>query len=247
MPGLILKYGNYTHQPAECELSTDAEAIYSQGGIIVGQVIRWDIQGFLHADTKAQLTSALADLEAAYSIQGQDAIFYLDDSSTPTHHALRSSNTVDGVRVVRPPHFPEGKGAEYTTFRRYSIGLEATYHTNFSTNILAFYESVSFRGGGPRDDFLLTLEGLPQEQRLNQYTVFEATQEGSAIGQLLYPNPPDPLWPANLSNKWAPPTKKTPKRYGPPGQPRYREWEISWNYQFKSAVPLLGDPNLYPG
>src|SRR4029077_8154957 len=88
----------------------------------------------------------IAALRSAYNVNGLDLGLYLDDGVTPTDHVLASSTTLGGTRVTAL-EFPNGSGAEYSTFRSYSITVEADT-PDTSQNLLDFSETLSFAGTG---------------------------------------------------------------------------------------------------
>mgnify|MGYP003331113519 CR=1 FL=1 len=68
---------------------------------------------------------------------------------------------------------------------------------NPAVQILAWHESLSFEGGGPRTLHLQTLNGLPQKQTVAQSTPYKVIQDGTAIGRLAYPAFPGSIWPGD--------------------------------------------------
>lgn len=242
---MYLSYGSYTHPAGEVTVAIQRTPTFNEGGQLYGYKETWHIQGFLQAVDQRSLTTALNSLKAAYSQQAGDLVLHLDDG-TFTTHALLAVNCIGGTRVVGGPSFPDGKGAEYSTYRNYEITVEGDV-PNVDANLMAFMEVVTFEGdGGPLTVILQTLTGQPQKQTTAQQTPFRATQQGSAIGHFAYPPIPLPIWPDALIHPRVKPTKKLPKRSGPIGRPTYTEWEVSWSYEFESVTPLVGDPTAWP-
>lgn len=209
-------------------------------GVRRGYKETWQIQGFLQAATTAALTAAIQALEIAYSYDGLAIGLFFDDG-TASAHGVIVANTIGGSRVVSGPEYGQGAGAEYSTFRSYSIVVEFDI-PDLRYNVVAYSESLSFEGGGPMDLHLQPLVGFPQKQRVAEATPYRVTQEGSAIGLAAYPVPNFPIWPAALIWPKARFSRKSPKRSGPGGAPVYTEFEITWHYEFEDALPLLGDP-----
>src|SRR3569623_1863535 len=114
---MILAYGSYRHALGEANLTIQRDTILSPANLAIGWRERWHIQGRLQAATVEQLSSAIIAIENAYRVSQQDAVLYLPDGVTRTAHQLLNSKTYGGVRVTRPPSFPAGDGAEYSTFR----------------------------------------------------------------------------------------------------------------------------------
>jgi hypothetical protein len=241
---MYLKYGNYQHAANEVSVVISRQGIFSDGGIPRGVRERWDIQGRLQAADQASLTAAINALTAAYSLQAQDVGFFLDGGQ-PTSHVISAATTNGGVRVVVPPSFPEGKGAEYSTFRSYTIALEAERLDGQAT-LLNWTETLRFRGGGPQFAFLEPINGSPQKQLLKQATTFHATQSGEALGYLSYPLPATPIWPDAEHVNQREVHYELPKRSGRPGSPTYTQFKIGWSYQFEDSGPLVGLPTAWP-
>lgn len=234
---MILKYGAYAHALGEATIVISTSALATPRGGKIGQRERWEIAGFLQAATQADLTRAIDALKAAYAIDGQELAIYLPDGVTRTSHVLGASR----ARVVSGPSFPEGRGAEYSTYRSYQIVIEADMPTwAAGAAPLVWEESLSFSGGGARFVYLTTLAGPPQRQRVAQATTFRVTQAGRAIGEVAYPAPSGPLWPAAEHID-----QRRIERHSP-RQPRagggWTEYEIAWHYAFESAWPLAGEP-----
>jgi hypothetical protein len=240
---MYLKYGTYRHADNEVSVVISKEGLFTSG-LSRGVRERWSIAGRLQAADQAGLTAAIDALAAAYSVQGQDVAFYRDNDQ-PTSHAISSAATNGGVRVVVPPSFPEGKGAEYSTFRNYTIVLEAEL-LDPSATLVSWHESLSFSGGGPQFAFLEPINGLPQKQLLKQFTTFRAAQAGEAVGYLGYPVPPPPLWPDAEHAGARQIRYELPQRMGPPGRPVYTHFKVSWSYSFEDAGPLVGLPTAWP-
>jgi hypothetical protein len=205
---------------------------------------RWDIQGRLQAADQATLSAAITALETAYSVPGQDVGFYFDDGA-PTTHLIRSADTIGGVRVVVPPGYPQGKGAEYSTFRGYAIALEAELADD-RAGLLNWHETLGFKGGGPQFGFLEPINGLPQKQLLKQFTTFRATQSGEAVGYLGYPSPAAPIWPEAEHINQREIRYELPRRSGPPASASYTQFKVTWSYTFEDAGPLVGSPTPWP-
>jgi hypothetical protein len=241
---MYLKYGNYQHATNEASVVISKQGIFAESGISRGVRERWDIQGRLQAADQAGLTAAIHALSAAYALQGQDIGFFFDDGQ-PSSHRIQSAATNGGVRVLVPPSFPEGKGAEYSTYRGYTLAVEAEWLDSEST-LLHWTESLSFRGGGPQFAFFEPLGGLPQKQLLKQATTYFATQTGSAVGQLGYPPAPSPLWPAAEHVDRREVRYELPKRSGPTSSATYTQFKVSWTYHFEDASPLVGLPTAWP-
>jgi len=241
---MYLKYGNYQHAANEVSVVISKQGLFTEAGIGRGVRERWNIQGRLQAADQTSLTTAIEVLAAAYGLPAQDVGFYLDDGQ-PTSHVISSAATNGGVRVVVPPSFPEGKGAEYSTFRNYTIALEAEL-LDPRAALLSWSEVLSFKGGGPQFAFLQPINGLAQKQLLKQATTFHATQSGHAVGYLGYPLPAAPIWPEAEHVDQREVRYELPQRMGPPGSATYTQFKVSWSYSFEDAGALVGSPTAWP-
>jgi hypothetical protein len=241
---MYLKYGTYQHPAGEASVVISKQGLFSDAGLPRGIRERWDIQGRLQAADQAALTTAINALTAAYALQGQDVGFYFDNGQ-PSSHQIDSSETNGGVRVVVPPSFPQGKGAEYSTFRNYSLALEAELLDPEAT-LIGWNERLNFSGGGPQFAFLQPITGLPIKQQLRQATTYRAAQSGEAVGYQSYPTPATPLWAASEHVHLREIHYELPKRMGPPGSPTYTHYRVTWSYRFESATPLVGSPTPWP-
>ena len=226
---MFLKYGSYQHDPSEVALMIDKEAILSPDGVQFAERIRWDIVGRIHASNQATVNAAVKALEAAYSRNNQDAGFYMDDG-TPTAHVLINSQSLYGVKVVRPPRFPQGDGGEFSTFRNYQISLEAEYPTTTDGVLMGYEETIQFRGtGGSKWRLRETLNTVPQIQFIKQATVIHVIQQGRAEAVGAYPYPPNPIWPdyEHLDLREIGRASMRDK---------YRRKSVTWAYHFSAAV-----------
>ncbi len=241
---MFLRYGSYSHAVSEAAIQISRRPRYNEGGQSNGYTETWRIDGFLQAANVSALTVAIAAMKLGYSVRFRD-LALLNDDGTPTAHYLSNALCVGGVRVVDGPNFPESAGAEYTTYRHYNITVEGTLLQQ-DLIYLAFHESLSFEGGGPRDVFLTPLDGLPVKQRVASATTYRVSQDGSAIGQFGYPPIPAPIWPTAEHIDQRRITRDSPKRDGPVGAPYFTEFKVNWAYRFESPIPLLNTPTRFP-
>lgn len=239
---MYLKYGNHQHAAGEVILNgIMQEGVASDEGVVYQINERWNLEGRLQisdqgsaAANQAEMTVQINALKAAYATNGRDIGFY-DDSGNLTSHSITSASTQRGVQVVQQPSFPEGRGAEYSTFRTYTIVVEAQYgYTGGGGSVLQWTEAVSYRGtGGPTWGFLVPINGDPQKQLLTQQSTHWAYQRGRATGRASYPVPPAPMWPT-LEHQ-----EMRDIEYAiPSGQSNKRT--VSWSYAFEATSPLSG-------
>lgn len=238
---MYVQYGAYKHASGEVAIQPiGRNAFRNEAGVVYGFTERWKLSGFLQTATPALMTVAIAALEAAYSKQFQNLGLFNDDGS-PTAHGILSANTRGGVQVVGPPSYPQGFGAEYSTFRSYEIILE--WDRIFpGTGLIAFTESIHYSGGGPLNLHMETLNTPPQKQLVKQFTTFRAVQRGMAIGEFSYPFAPPPIWPGDLEKALPELDVTAPKRFGV----NFAEYGLQWAYYFAAAYPLVGDPDVWP-
>lgn len=238
---MYLAYGNYRHADNEAEYTISTSPVETDDGDLYASVTTWQISGQIHADTTAQLVTALRTLEAAYSTWDRDLVFYDDNGNVC--HALRSAGSSSGVRVIGFG-YPNGTGAQLSTFRDYTITVQAEYPVG-ATPYRSFRETLSFQGGGPERAVLEIVNGPPQEQILKSQTAFRAVQSGSAVGLYGYPPVPPPLFPGKERVQSVPPGNP---QFGSPRvrQGRATDFPVSWSYEFWSATPMAGFPNRRP-
>ncbi|MFA5262239.1 MAG: hypothetical protein WC378_00330 [Opitutaceae bacterium] len=239
-----LIYGNYQHDVGDAEVSISRDGLVSELGRMYAVRERWTVNGRLHGTSVSDVNSKVAALLAAYSVNGLD--LYLSGSS----HILRSSETINGTRVVLPPHFPKGNGAENSTFRSYTLAVEGEYAYTDRSVLLSWSESLSFTGtGGPVWGFLEVLNGPPQQQMFMQQSVVRCSQRGSAVcvpdsahrNEYLGHWPPSPpIWP-----QWEHGDRRN-ITYEKPSD-LYGKRTTSWAYEFSANVPLGAYPNASAG
>ena len=243
-----LKYGNYTHPDSEATVVISASAEIDSRNRVYQKRHRWDIAGYLQASTQALLKVEIDSLVGAYGLHGRDLIFY--DNAGNVFHSLLNVNTIGGVRVVNGVNFPESgeNNAEASTYRRYTMTVEADVSGGLAANtILEWQEVIDIQGGGPRDVFTELISGSPHKERVNDQTVYRATQTGSAVGWQAYPIPPSAIWPSSeMRSDRKGPSHGIPKLTGSGSGMTLTHYPIEWGYSFASAGPLTGLPNLPP-
>lgn len=191
-----IKYGEYTHDTNECTIAISRRGLYTEDGSRYGYRDRWEITGMLQAASQGALTGAIDGLKAAYAENGLDIGLYTDSGSA-TSHSITSEDTTTGTLVMEGPDFPEGEGAEYTTFRHYRIVLEAETTGDTGGLLVSYQETLLYRGtGGPVWRYLPVLTGPPQQQMLQQQSTRWLFQRGRAEQAVTYPARPGPLLPA---------------------------------------------------
>jgi len=237
---VIIQYGSYFTADHECTVIIDKEAVMNAAGQPYALRHTWSIEGMLNAADTAAVVVAMQALERAFAPWFFD--LYLLDSSGNICHAMPSRGSLTGVKIIKPPHYPKGDGAELSTFRNYAITATADYPYGGGVNPLkAFTETLAFRGGGPRQTVVECVDVEPQPQLLNLFTAFRAVQTGSAIGMFGYPPIPPPIFPGALEEAGEPVFTSPSLMYG-----TYVDFGVSWSYRFSSPTPLVGLPNQWP-
>jgi hypothetical protein len=239
-----LVYGNYEHDVGDADVSISREGLISALGRMFAIRQRWDVNGRLHGNTVAEVNAKVLALMSAYSVNRQD--IYINGSN----HIMRSSDTINGTRVVVLPHFPVGSGGENTTFRTYRLAVEAEYAYSGDSVLLSWGESMSFRGtGGPSWGYLETLNGMPQRQMFMERTVYYCKQVGTAIvapdslhrndyGYYWPPSPP--IWPSLEHGDRREITYEEPADM-------YGSRVTHWSYDYSSDSLLAAYPHAASG
>lgn len=243
---IYLKYGGYQHTDDTVTFTIDVSSNETDGGDLYESVHTWSIEGQIQGSDTADVVAKFRALEAAYAVWFQDLVFY-DASGAATHRLLNDGST-SGVRIIKPPSYPRGDGAQLSTFRDFSIQAQAVYPASGDQgNVLRSYnETLSFAGGGPERTVVECVNVRPQEQLLKLWTAATVRQAGSAVGLFAYPEIPPPLFPGKERIRSDPPgnpQKGSPQKRGG----KYVNYPISWSYEFVSGTPLYGDPNRWPG
>lgn len=231
---MYVKYGSHQHEVDEVALVITREAVYNDSRVRTHIRERWDLQGML-IGTTSELSTKIAALESAYATDGYDIGLYTD-AGAETEHVMLSDDQIGGNRVVQPPSYPEGKGAEYATIRTYSASVEGLRAAGTST-LLHWAESIEWRGtGGPNWVYQVPLYTPIQAQQLSMASVVTITQSGEAIGDGIYPTPPGPIWPSQELG-----TARTIRRERPAMNDTTRR--VQWSYTFLAPSALPGYPS----
>jgi len=181
MSQLRLKYGSYAHPASEAAVSIHKEGLLNDEGEIWAIRQVWDITGRLEADTQAELTTKIKQLEEAYNKRVSRVALEFANTGAATAHVMDGSNTISGIQVLRPPSYDNPIGAEYSTFRTYSIQIEAVTQTGsiIGGGIINWEETIAVRGGFPIDVLVTTINTLPVRQRVAGASPTTVRQTGS--------------------------------------------------------------------
>jgi hypothetical protein len=240
--GFHQRYGSYVHADHETTVSISKQGLENDAGELYAQRVTWNVSGQILGDDTSAVVTACAALEAAYRERGRDARLY--DASGNVVAELTDGNALTGVRVVQPVAYPLGDGAQFSTFRDYTVVLSADYllDSGLRSRLRAFTEAVTLFGGGPVRDVVECVNAPAQEQVVSAFSAYRATQSGRAVGIFDYPAAPAPLWPAKLARAGTF-TRETPRRING----RDVDFPLSYQFEFVSGTPLLGVPNRFPG
>lgn len=248
---MYFSYGSYRAALNESAITMQRHDLTSEAtGYLYGFEETWTVSGFLQAATTAALMPLIGALEVAFS-RGNQPARLIDNDGVTVRRLLPALTPLGGTYVLSGPSYPaSGEGdAEWSTFRRYQvvISCRALYPSVPATTLLAFNESLTFTGGGPRFVFRQPLIGLPQRQQVAQSTPYVVTQRGRAVCLGTYPTPPSPIWPEAEHTDRRRVTPDNPKKQGGPVGNVYVEWPIEWEYYFEGASPFVGLPNVLQG
>ena len=240
---MYLRYGSYSHAQGEVTLSSiTRNAVTGDNGIVTSIKEQWILDGRLQvADTgnvesnQAAVSSAVSGLKAAYKLNKQDIGFYTD-GGVLTSHSIKNNETIFGVRIASL-QFPEGRGAEHSTFRSYRIVVEADFVFQSNEEYTAWNETIAFSGtGGATFGLLQPLTGYAQPQLLTESSPCYAVQSGRAARLKIYPVPGGPIW-------GAPPEHVEQRQisYGVSASDNNMR-SVDWTYVFEAPGPLTGYP-----
>ena len=231
---MYLYYNGLWFDANEAEITLSRRRTYNPQNKLQKETHVWNVNGVRQAANQAALTTSINTFES-YMQDGGDIGLYLDDQTTLTSHYLVSSQSLGGTKIV-DLSYPQGKGAEYSTFRTWSFTLEADFAPKFVGILgpIEFEESLTFEGGLPRKVWLECAVGPPQEQLVSQQTTYRATQTGSAKQISVPPSVPPAIWPDALISRQI--SKVTQSGNG-------LTFGRSWTYTFESDEPLYAEPH----
>lgn len=241
---MYVKYGSHQHASGECHVGIARQGLRSDHGILYAIRETWTITGMLIGANSAALTTSIAALEAAYSLDTGDLYLY-EDTGTATAHSLLSADTIGGTRVTQHPSFPTGSGAEYATHRTYVIVVEGDRYTG--ADLLSFNEQITFTGGGMEWGFLPVLNGTPPRQIFREQTPYKAIQTGHSTHLTRYPVPPGPMWPGAEHVTQRQITYNGPMRTGLGGFVQFIGYGVQWSYTFEDTSGFAGSPHTWGG
>lgn len=242
---MIFQWGSYTHDADELGLKIRNRQVFDKFGRVMASVVEYHLLGAKIGTSKANLTTQLDALEAAYINSGfKDIKLLHNDGSTETSHTLLNSETFGGTHCV---HFdyPEGvwkMGPEYANRRTYYIVLRG--EKRYGSGLYAWTERLSIRGtGGPKWRYMPSMTGPPVAQILQQQTPFYYVQQGMAIGRYARPAPPSPIFPTIEHADMREVTFTTPEEIRVGGADKYG---VSWRYVMEATNAQGFSGLIYP-
>jgi hypothetical protein len=233
---MILQYGAYPHQPAECHFDVDKSKTFDPDGVAISFVETWNVRGRIEGSSRADLTAKLQALEAAYSVDGHNLTLFDIDGTTPTIHRMVSANSLYGVQITRFG-YEDSNNAEYSTFRNYSYTAQVEYLLNPSGPTAGFnnsyQSSISYVGNGGANFIVKPMRnGSPVKQIISDQTPVQVTQTGSVTNRVAQPSADAPIYgTAHLlpGTQLKHDTRKT--------SGGATEFVTSWSYQFLASLP----------
>ncbi len=237
-----LRYGSYLFPVNGVEVATSQTTLRSDATIPYGQRRRMEVHGYLEGSGQEDLSSKADQLKLALRKPYQN-LELLTDGNKVTDTNLKAAFSLTGVVVTEGPNFPSSRGAEYSLQREFTFVAEADYFLPGLGNFLmAFKETLTFRGGKPVYVMKRALDGPPQRQKVWAQTEYYVSQAGEAVSfQFPYPDPAPPLFPQALKEAGTI-TRTGPDRTGPDF---YQNYRTSWQYEFESVTPLSAQPNVW--
>ena len=251
---MYYQYGNYRFDDDAVSSVFTCPAKLDSNGIPYAYSPQFKLSGWISitdtgtvAGNQAAMTAKLAEFEAAFSRQFQNFALY-DNAGNLTAHKLINAQTLGGVKILTRPEYPVGAGAEYTTYRSFSLtlGAEIAVSPQQGTNaVIEWQETLTFIGtGGPRRVWQEFIEDNPENQVVAQRTTIKAIQRGSAIGFGDYLAFPAPLYPLEVEHE----DQRVYERGTPnaKGAGVFKYYPSSWSYSFEFANPAFGNPTGRP-
>lgn len=231
-------YGNYRHPIGECAVSISRVMRESDNGRPYEYDETWTLDGEMLGSSPAEVAGRVARLNDAYGKQRRVPMRMYSVGGIVLHE-LPDSGSTTGVRVLAPPHYPDGVGSEGVTGRKFSVTVGATYPLPGTERFVkSWNETLRFSGGGIRRDLVETVNTLPIAFITHLATIYRATQSGQAVGYLRYPDAPPPIWPNAVVGEQVRVLSGARETAG-----QLTDFPISWSYSFASPTPLVGFPN----
>lgn len=251
---MYVKYGDYQFDDDAVWYAYTCPAKLDSNGVPYAYSPQYKLSGWISitdtgtvAGNQAAMTAKLALFEAAFAKQFQNFGFY-DNAGNLTVHKLINAQTLGGVKVLTRPEYPDSRGAEYSTFRSFTLTLGADVPLSAQQGpnaVVEWQETLTYIGtGGPRRVWQEFIEDNPENQVVAQRTTIKAIQRGSAIGFGDYIAFPAPLYPLEVEHE----DQRIFERGTPQakGAGVFKYYPSSWSYFFEFANPQFGNPTGRP-
>jgi hypothetical protein len=243
---MLPKLDNYELPEGRCEITRRDTPEFNDRKQVLSNTIRLSCSSALYAASASEmdgLVASLLDAISDFNAQGdKDFTVYLPGGRSNSQLTLRSRGSLDGVRVVSSTPAESLKNAGYCTWLPFSFEVEATYPTANAANLFREWTETISYSSPDREDWLLCIHGPHQKQQVRERPFYEATQSGSAVGYLQYPNAAAPIWGNAWINRDERPSRSSPVARGN----GYTDFKVSWNWRFRSDRPLVSNPNFQP-
>lgn len=243
------RYNGYTLPEGRWSISKSITSNENEAKQELSQIHTISIDGRLQGASAAAIEAQYSLITAAYAYNGFDFVVFLPSGAISDRLSLLTRDAIGGVRVTQKPSVESLENAQYTTYLPIKLVLEAEYpNAGISSALVSFRETVTFEGGGPVLDWYRPIRGVPTKGIVRQIDTYRAVQSGEAVGYADYPRlgttagPPAPIWGIQNLNKNPQVTLGSPERRGS----TYINFPLQWSYEFESATPLFGRPNLWP-
>lgn len=243
------RYNGYTLPEGRWNISKQISTTFNEAKQALSSIHTISIDGRLQGTNAAAIEAQYTLITAAYASNGFDFVVFLPTGAISERLSLLTRDAIGGVRVTQNPSVESLENAQYTTYLPIRIMLEAEYPAaGVSSLLVSFRESVAFEGGGPVLDWYRPIVGVPTRGIVRQIDTYRAVQSGEAVGYSDYPRlgtpagAPPPIWGIQNLNRNPQITQGSPERRGG----TYLNFPLQWSYEFESASPLFGSPNLWP-
>ncbi len=189
------------------------------------------------------LNAKMADMEAAYSIDYQDAGFFRDNGTVTQHFFQNDAAANMTGNMVDYFAWMPGDGEQYAQIRSFRFSISCEFLDAYN-NITDYTDTISKIGtAGPIREWVTMPNGVVLPRQVTVNSVQRFLHRGSATALATYPIPPSPLASgANYLEHLTQITYRSPKKYG--GFARWAEYTTTWAYVYEfdtnqSIFPLL--------
>lgn len=194
---MIAMWGSYAHPDQEIKIKRYYKrAKISPRGLRESVTIGAFLEGWVVADTEADVASRIVEIETAYAFDNNDFVM-LNTAGAEGPHVLKSSNPqcLTGVKVM-DFQWTDHDPTELLNNRSFTIQLEADY-IDPASDVIEYEESYEFIGDcGPAWISKEFAHGQPQDVLICDQTVQTMIQSGHSIGLQNYIFPLGPFDPS---------------------------------------------------